>query len=189
MELVKLPAKLVNAWGVVEQQSTVVTTLVMMDTLLWMVSLGEVMETTAKAVAVTVTTQLVRKPLFLVIHAAVVESGSDSDDNERVERIGEVASSPGLFGNSVMYVNRWVAYSPSHEKWLMTKNLVPVFRQVGAAYEMGCIFQRIINREVVLDEVRWLGTMFQKHTHFVSIGVLQRGCEHYPALTRTVFKT
>ncbi|KAG2803800.1 hypothetical protein PC111_g18535 [Phytophthora cactorum] len=30
MELVKLPAKLVNAWGVVEQQSTVVTTLVMM---------------------------------------------------------------------------------------------------------------------------------------------------------------
>ncbi|KAG2789528.1 hypothetical protein PC116_g13630 [Phytophthora cactorum] len=41
------------------------------DTLLWMVSLGEVMETTAKAVAVTVTTQLVRKPLFLVVMALV----------------------------------------------------------------------------------------------------------------------
>ncbi|KAG6947010.1 hypothetical protein JG687_00016382 [Phytophthora cactorum] len=67
MELAKVPAKLVNAWGVAEQQSTVATTLVVVDTLLWLVSLGKVAETTAKAVAVTVTSPLVWKFLFLVV--------------------------------------------------------------------------------------------------------------------------
>ncbi|KAG3110988.1 hypothetical protein PI125_g9530 [Phytophthora idaei] len=67
MELAKVPAKLVNAWGIAEQQSTVATTLVMVDTLLWLVSLGKVAETTAKEVAVTVTSPLVRKFLFPVV--------------------------------------------------------------------------------------------------------------------------
>ncbi|KAF1781588.1 hypothetical protein GQ600_1610 [Phytophthora cactorum] len=61
-------------------------------------------ETTAKAVAVTVTSPLVWKFLFPWYDTAVVESGNDSDDNEVAERIGEVASSPGLSGNSVMQV-------------------------------------------------------------------------------------
>ncbi|KAG3133606.1 hypothetical protein C6341_g22469 [Phytophthora cactorum] len=71
MELAKVPAKLVNAWGVAEQQSTVATTLVVVDTLLWLVSLGKVAETTAKAVAVTVTSPLVWKFLFLVVMTLV----------------------------------------------------------------------------------------------------------------------
>ncbi|KAG3086953.1 hypothetical protein PC122_g9053 [Phytophthora cactorum] len=88
MELVKLPAKLVNAWGVVEQQSTVVTTLVMM------------------MCGYTAMDGVARGG-----DGDNGESGSRDSDHAVVgwlktrSQIGEVASSPGLFGNSVMYVN------------------------------------------------------------------------------------
>ncbi|KAG6965823.1 hypothetical protein JG687_00005215 [Phytophthora cactorum] len=50
---------------------------------------------------------------------------------------------------------------------------------------MARVCHSVINHNVVLYEVRWLDTMFQKHTQFVSIGALQCGIENYRALTRT----
>ncbi|GMF52750.1 unnamed protein product [Phytophthora fragariaefolia] len=78
-----------------------------------------------------------------------------------------------------VYVNGLVAFTPTKVKWLMTKKLEPVFRQVGTAYIVGRVCKRIIDKKTLLYEVRWLDSLFHKHTHSVNIGILQRGIENY----------
>ncbi|ETO82792.1 hypothetical protein F444_03111 [Phytophthora nicotianae P1976] len=68
---------------------------------------------------------------------AAVGDDNNLEDNEREEKTDEGSRLLGLPNNTVMYVNSLVVYSPSREKWLMTKKLASVFRQVGAAYIMG----------------------------------------------------
>ncbi|GMF41085.1 unnamed protein product [Phytophthora fragariaefolia] len=120
------------------------------------------------------------------------------DDTQRViELISEPASSvavvdlvtpPTLPQRHEVYVNSLVAFTPTKEKWLMTKKLEPVFRQVGTAYLAGRVCKRIIDKKTLLYEVRWLGNLFHKHTHSVNIGIRQRGIENYRVLTRSTSK-
>ncbi|GMF62948.1 unnamed protein product [Phytophthora fragariaefolia] len=120
------------------------------------------------------------------------------DDTQRViELISEPASSvaavnlvtsPTLPQRHEVYVNSLVAFTPTKEKWLMTKKLEPVFRRVGTAYIVGRVCKRIIDKKTLLYEVRWLDSLFHKHTHSVNISILQRGIENYRVLTRSTSK-
>ncbi|KAE9335048.1 hypothetical protein PF008_g13675 [Phytophthora fragariae] len=96
-------------------------------------------------------------------------------------------SSPVPRGFEV-YVDSLVAYTPAKEKWLMTKKLAPTFGQVGTAYIVGRVCRRFIEKKLVLYEIRWLDSLFQKHTHSDKIGVLQRGIENYRVLSRSTSK-
>ncbi|KAE9141986.1 hypothetical protein PF002_g15103 [Phytophthora fragariae] len=87
-----------------------------------------------------------------------------------------------------VYVNSLVVYTPAKEKWLTTKKLAPTFGQVGTAYIVGRVGRRFIEKKLVLYEIRWLDSLFQKHIHSVKIGVLQRGIENYRVLSRSTSK-
>ncbi|KAG6942880.1 hypothetical protein JG688_00017877 [Phytophthora aleatoria] len=77
---------------------------------------------------------------------------------------------------------------PSKSKWLLTKKLESTFRPVGTAYIVGRVCRRLVQNRAVLYEIRWLDSIFQKHTHSVPVGVLQEGIENYRLLTKTTSK-
>ncbi|KAE9303538.1 hypothetical protein PF001_g13495 [Phytophthora fragariae] len=133
-----------------------------------------------------------------VVVVGVVEvpaGGTCEAVGEGVERVGgvEVMGVVATGGSPVprgfeVYVNSLVVYTPAKEKWLTTKKLAPTFGQVGTAYIVGRVGRRFIEKKLVLYEIRWLDSLFQKHIHSVKIGVLQRGIENYRVLSRSTSK-
>ncbi|POM63514.1 Transposase [Phytophthora palmivora] len=78
-----------------------------------------------------------------------------------------------------------VAFTPTKERWMVTKILKPVLGQVGNSYIVGRVCKRTAKKKTVLYEIRWLDSLFQNQVHLVEIGVVQRGIENYRLLTRT----
>ncbi|POM67392.1 Hypothetical protein PHPALM_16621 [Phytophthora palmivora] len=104
------------------------------------------------------------------------EAEQNIGDNEHSDQ-GEVTSE--------LYVDSLVAFTPTKERWMVTKILKPVLGQVGNSYIVGRVCKRTAKKKTVLYEIRWLDSLFQNQVHLVEIGVVQRGIENYWLLTRT----
>ncbi|GMF53647.1 unnamed protein product [Phytophthora fragariaefolia] len=90
------------------------------------------------------------------------DRNSVDESQSGIELISEPASSvavvdlvtpPTLPQRHEVYVNCLVAFTPTKEKWLMTKKLNPVFRQVGTANIIGHVYGEDFPPDVVIDDL------------------------------------